>query len=362
MESRFKQGPPSPEDQKMSGKSESIVSLQYLRALAAAMVLFEHTGDKSEQVGNHILGFYHHGYTGVDVFFVISGFIMSFIFAKSLQGAASLADFWRRRFVRIMPLYWVLSLVALGIFLASPGSVNSSGGDTAVWKSFFLIPGEGERFLIANGWTLSYEMLFYAVFSLSFLATTKALGFAAALLLVAVLGFAQSLGFFWPSPIVVEFSYGIAAYLLYRQFGPLLWSPVLMALGAAGLIFQEALVQTLPDARFLTAGLPAALLVYGAVSYEERLRRLPLRWLEKLGDSSYSMYLFHPFVLKAAGIVFAHAGLSRHGTWLEALFWLATAVAVFGVSHLVYLYLEIPLIKLARRWFPSKARIASQTA
>lgn len=66
--------------------------------------------------------------------------------------------------------------------------------------------------------------------------------------------------------------------------------------------------------------------------------------------------------VKAAGIVFAYAGLSRHGTWLEALFWLATAVAVFGVSHLVYLYLEIPLIKLARRWFPSKARIASQTA
>lgn len=334
----------------MSAQSGTIVTVQYLRALAAVMVLLEHTGKKSAQVGNEIFSSLHFGYTGVDVFFVISGFIMCFIYMRSGSGITSLQDFWGRRFVRIMPLYWALTLFALCAFLAAPDKVNSSGGETVVWQSFLLLPGEGQRFLIANGWTLSYEMYFYALFSLSFLTSNKTFGAISSMALICFivgLGFAGlDFGKFLANSFLLEFVFGIGICLLYirRASSDLSLFGVLCALcGAAGLIAQQYTTSMIPDSRFITAGVPAALMVYGVVVNEPVVKRLRISWLEKLGDSSYSMYLFHPFPLKAAGLVFAYFGWGGLGMWFESAYWLGTTVAVLVASYYVYLHLELPL-------------------
>jgi exopolysaccharide production protein ExoZ len=340
----------------MSSQSSTIVSVQYLRALAAAMVLLEHISKKSGQVGHEIFSWLHFGYTGVDVFFVISGFIMCFIYMRSRSGVASLGDFWRRRFIRIMPLYWTLTFLALCVYLIAPEKINSSGGETVVWQSFFLLPGEGQRFLIANGWTLSYEMYFYALLSLSFLVPNKALGAFASIVLVCLIvgsGFVGlSLGRFLANPFLLEFVFGMLVYLLYRQrssSGVSYLGLLCLGFGAIGLAAQQFTTSLVPDRRFLTAGVPAAFLVFGVVLNEGPISRVSASWLEKLGNSSYSMYLFHPFPLKAAGLLFAYFGFAALGAWFEWLYWVVTAGLVLATSYYVYVYLELPLISWVTR-------------
>jgi len=346
----------------------TIVSIQYLRAIAAAMVLFHHIGTKSEQVGQDVFASFHFGFAGVDVFFVISGFIMCFVYARTETGIGSFGDFWKRRFVRIVPLYWAMSLVALAVFLLAPGQVNSSGGSTVILKSFFLIRGEGERFLISNGWTLSYEMYFYALFLFPFLVSNKFLGSAICMLLLVGIASSQLFGVtsgFFTSPLILEFSFGIAAYLLYVRYGQTGRSALgaLCAVaGSAGLILQPILTEAIPDLRFVTAGIPAALVVYGLVVNEGWVRELRIPILGKLGDSSYSMYLSHPFPLKAAGLCFSYLGLATHGAWVETLYWASVAVGVLAVGHLVYLYMELPLIKWTKELLAKKEKHAGETA
>ncbi|MEI8622584.1 acyltransferase [Pseudoalteromonas sp. B129b] len=141
------------------------LSIQYLRALAALMVLLTHTSFKLENNGSDLLSWFNIGGYGVDLFFIISGFIMCLTVQDK---KINFTTFMKQRVIRIIPLYWLMTSVALIIFFINPSLVNSSGGVTSIISSYLLIP-DGTKYLVNNGWTLSYEFfstLFFLFFYL----------------------------------------------------------------------------------------------------------------------------------------------------------------------------------------------------
>ncbi|CAE6735466.1 acyltransferase family protein [Paraburkholderia domus] len=348
--------------QNRGNEPQTIISIQCLRAIAALLVLIWHVRTKSAQVGENLLSWYDFGFVGVDVFFVISGFIMCFIYVRSRTGIKSLPTFWVRRIFRILPLYWFLTCVSLCIFLLAPSSVNSSGGTTSIWKSFLLIPGK-DKFLIENGWTLSYEMYFYALFSLAFLSPKKLRGAISMVVLIASivsLHFLRLPGHeFFSNQIILEFAGGIMIYLGCSRLSDRpcgAWGAVCAIIGMTALLLQHKTSSALPGMQVLTTGLPAMLFVFGIALNENALRRYPLTLVKKLGDSSYSMYLSHPFALAAAGVMFGKLGLSSHGPIVEAIYWLVVISVTLIVGIGVYQFIETPLVALSRSFSALKIR------
>ncbi len=148
-------------------------NIQLLRALAALSVVITHTLHETgahEQTLN--LGF------GVDVFFVISGFIMAQTSLREFGMAGAPLRFFLRRLARVAPIYWLLTTLMLAGSLIAPSLLNvPTGGLGHIVASYLFIPdarGAGEmRPVLALGWTLNYEMFFYALFSLALLAPAR---------------------------------------------------------------------------------------------------------------------------------------------------------------------------------------------
>ena len=336
--------------QPASKAASVLVSVQYLRALAAAMVLLHHVAWKGAQHGDNPLSWFSFGAAGVDLFFIISGYIMC---EATDSRRIDFISFMKARFFRIVPLYWLLSLAALFAFLLMPSRVNSSGGSTDILNSFLLWPTAG-KYLIQNGWTLSYEFLFYGLFALG-------LGFGRYRYVIAIAAIAAMVlagkwlephgvwGSFLTNAILLEFVMGIAAFHLFKRgfrAGAAL-SVALIAAAIAGFVFTGEV--DAGDPRVIGYGLPSLALFIAVRSLEGRTIRFDRSLAGKvagaLGDSSYSMYLVHPFFLVAATAVLSKVGLASHG-------WLLTTVLFTGsmvTGWYCYVWLEKPMTQLIAR-------------
>lgn len=336
-----------------------LVSIQLLRALAAILVLLAHLQIKERQYGdatNLVWQNFHFGSIGVDIFFVLSGFIIYYVAGASARSPAVAWQFMKHRFIRVLPLYWALSLVALLVFLVRPEMVNkSSDKPTAILESFLLIPTD-YKLLIQNGWTLSYEFLFYGVFCMLLLLTTQSWR-AFALIGLAVLS--VSLGLIFPSAsvmvafltddLLLEFAFGVLIGFMLRRnthlrhfawpLAPILWVTTLAA--CIAVIGGHA---NWTGLRGIDYGVPAALVVFTALSFERELESL--RPLKILGDSSYSLYLSHVLTLPAAGMAWKYFQLNKlvGNEWL--LIYLFTSSVSFGI--ILYFYFENPLTNYLR--------------
>ena len=135
---------------------KTIYSLQALRFIAAALVVVSHIRTE--------VGLTPFGSSGVDIFFVISGFIIYYV---TRDGAP---QFFTRRLIRIVPLYWLGTLALAAIALKAPGMLNHTSLDAdKLLGSLFFIPVWNESVqyhlpLLTLGWSLNYEILFYLVF------------------------------------------------------------------------------------------------------------------------------------------------------------------------------------------------------
>ena len=267
-----------------------IKSIQYLRAIAAISVLCFHV---SETYGLN----FRIGAAGVDIFFVISGFIMWVTTAGKPIGPQ---EFMWRRIIRIVPLYWIATLATFAVAVLKPQfffDTNSSVGN--LLGSLFFVPivkDEALHPVVEQGWTLSYEMFFYLIFSVSLLLPEfRRLWFLiAALSAIVVAHFLLPTGYaaIFTQPIILEFAAGIVIGHLWKQ-GYRLPFPAAVGLLIAGFVLLVA-SDPLPHLeRAIRWGLPAVLLLSGAV-FAERERGIPkLAFLHFLGDASYSIYLWH---------------------------------------------------------------------
>ena len=302
---------------------------------------------------------------GVDIFFVISGFIMfvisGFIMYRTssqLFGArGGVQTFVLKRLLRIVPLYWLFTTLMVITLFAFGDQVRSTEFDPwNVVSSYLFIPSErpGGRIapVLSLGWTLNYEMFFYAIFAAA-LVFPRRLG--ATLIVVTIVGLvAYGVVFqptwtpvrFWTNSITLEFAAGLllAIFLQKRTF-----AAVSLALIVAGALLLHSQMFGLSDgqARVIGGGLPAVLLVAGAAILPHALDlRIP-SWLTLLGDSSYALYLGHRFVLRAATMGLAGLPLANAAGLLVYCTIVTTVAVVASVA--IYQWLERPVLARGRR-------------
>lgn len=286
-----------------------IISIQYLRAIAALLIVLTHIAFKDQQysLGNFK---FDAGVFGVDIFFVISGFIIYFVSVNKPSGLKGIISFLKHRVIRIIPLYWILTGAALIIYIIMPENVNQHTGSTDVINSFTLFPSE-TRYLLAVGWTLSYEFYFYILFSIALFFSVDRFK------LISVILFSLfSLGIFMndylngfyfnflTNDLLLEFLYGVivAKIFLHVQKNKIMIALMSFGTFLISMIFYFSDLQT--GFRGIDLGLPAMFLVLGLLMLEKQLNHVKIKFLETLGTLSYSLYLVHLFVLGFVALIY----------------------------------------------------------
>jgi len=342
-----------------------LANIQGLRGIAALLVFAAHLTGAEQDYGNstiHILpDFLHLGVIGVDLFFLISGYVMVHVAHGRSRGIRPALRFAYNRATRIYPLYWLATFALLILYI---GKAIFFGEVTLIsnfWRSVFLLPDKTFP-ILPVGWTLIFELYFYLIFSAYILFRRldlwALLGFWASLIVLAnILG--------WPginewtgvifSPLTLEFIAGaaiaglinngmtayaksmliigiIAILMLMIPIGPYLWPDAMIDHGLRTLLF-------LP---------PFAMILYGSVACEVSAHKTSWPILQRAGDASYALYLIHvPIILLV-------------GKAISTLHWqgpLGNSVLVFACllsgllgSWVFHLIAERPLLKLSKNW------------
>ena len=283
------------------------------------------------------------GVAGVDIFFVISGFIMAHstsTFEPNGDLHKQAFGFMKRRIIRIVPLYWIALLWTIKVplikgqfesnylldFLFLP-RIHSTG---AIWPE-----------LIA-GWTINYEMFFYAAFAGAMLAGVKryavlALALFSLIALGAVTQPAATPLKFYTSPLLLEFLMGIGTYYMCNRLSSTVRWAWLVFLGAFALLA----LGNGPLPRALADGLPAAMVVWAGVQIG---RGTNFRGLRLVGDASYSIYLAHLGVIslldKAALIGY------QQTTSVPALDVFLRVIFASAIGVTLHFLVEKPMLRL----------------
>ena len=347
-----------------------LISLQCLRAVAALLVMLHHVAFDGDTIAARTGAssfdfdrFFDFAF-GIHLFFVISGFIM----LRTARGFGSLRGatiFLTRRILRVVPLYWLLtSLLLVGTAIA-PGLLNTPpGGLDVVIGSYLFVPvmrSTGElRPVLGQGWTLNYEMFFYALFGLAMLLPRRfavpALG--AALVGLVALGRVVALPFaavaVWTDGLLLEFLFGIAIALLAER-GAALGAVTAAVVTAIGCLAAIGLGPITPDfdgvVLWAREGGPAALIVAGCVLGPAWRSGRAILALALIGDASYSLYLSHPFairLLRSGWLTWAPADLS------PAVYLVAACAAAIALALLLHRWVERPLTE----WLQGHSRTA----
>jgi peptidoglycan/LPS O-acetylase OafA/YrhL len=284
----------------------TVVTIQYLRALAASLVVFHHT-----MAPPPLQPYYRHtfGEFGVDLFFVISGYIMWTTTAGGTRGPTA---FWAARIVRIVPLYWVFTTLFLAIALITPQVLFTAPGLDAVFvlKSYLFIPAEHPSGtmvapLYTLGWTLNFEMFFYLIFGASLFVPSRVtrltlLTTAFALLIASGLLFVPSGPILstYTNPILLEFFAGVVLAASNHWLAGIRPAAGAAMIAAALAWFILANFGGMALPRIFAYGVSAVYIVAGTLTFEPLARKYRSRLGVLLGDASYSIYLAHPFALR----------------------------------------------------------------
>jgi peptidoglycan/LPS O-acetylase OafA/YrhL len=338
--------------------------IQSLRAVAAIFVLLMHLTSIEKKYGGGMSimpEVFHYGSVGVDIFFVISGFIMAII-TKNLFCISCEYKFLCKRFIRIFPIYWFYSLLVLGVFLFKPEIVNSTQGNQVnIIKSFLLLPDKNSPLLMV-GWSLIYEIYFYFIVALA-LRTVKdtryplfLIAWAFAVILISLAFSEVSLAKDSPwfniitSPLCLEFISGSFIGLFYHRvkqsYGAVFLGMGILVILVAPFYMLSVSDPYIPGGWINTGifGTGAFLLVLGTVVYEQKLKLVIPKWLTEIGDASYSLYLSHILIISALGRVwlllpFGHSNIG-HIIALTLIFFLAILWSIIS-----YKFIEIPIIE-----------------
>lgn len=350
---------------------EKLYSIQYLRALAAILVVYLHSinlqincGGVSFQQNFYFLKTI--GSLGVDLFFIISGFIICYVSSKE-SGIKSFVYFLKKRFIRINPVFYLSCLILFFCYLIWNSSVFSF--DT-ILKTLFIIPffDSGEDFIypiIYVGWTLSYEWTFYLFYG-SFIAFSIVKW--REMYLCSIFFILFLFGFFFPineihyifitNPMFLEFGMGMLIAVLYRNIKRInIFIPILSGIIAL-VIFSYLIFKGHGEVgeaylinkgiftwhRVIIFGIPSALLFICFLFLEKRTSAYFYKNdnLALLGDASYSIYLLHPIIF-----FILHATVSEQLAFInpDFLVILFVAIAVF-LGVLYHKFVEKRLIAI----------------
>lgn len=340
-------------------KAQRFDTIQVLRFVAALLVVVTHaTFYASTRLDDGQPIWRLGGTVGVEIFFVISGFVM----VLSTGSLRDRADGWKffamRRLVRIVPMYWLATTCKVAVVLVASGvALHGALEPGHVLSSYLFVPSRNEAGavepLLGVGWTLVFEMFFYLVFTIALALRVDVIRLCGAVLVLCAFGVLLRPGQDWPvllyylNPIVLNFLVGmvIAAWVRSRDNRQLtlrlglivaVWTILAFPMAPEGAWFDWT-----QHVRHLgiTALMLAVVVWNGPLS-----RRLPasLIWL---GDASYSLYLFHPLMAPAIPAVLAKLGLVS-----APLSILLTVVGMPIAAAIIYRFAERPIT----RWLQAR--------
>lgn len=296
------------------------------------------------------------GGRGVDLFFVISGYVMVYTTSRNpVSGGA----FFLNRVFRVVPLYWLVTLpLGIAAILAPTLLRSFKASPETLLASLAFIPYRdtaGHFFpVLFVGWTLDYEMFFYAMFAIALIATNRSAKRTAIATLVALFAI-STVGLavrdqapwltFYTDSIILEFGFGMLLALLVEQnFVPSRRYSLISAIGGfVVLIAAAAICPQIP--RVIASGLPAAFIIWGAVGLELSGQVARTTWIQTLGAASYALYLIHPIITSGF-----HRVVIAIPSLLVAIVAAVSAllIAVMGAVAL-HVLVERPLLRFLRR-------------
>lgn len=349
--------------------------LQVLRGIAATMVVLCHMGmweEKAMGAGAVAPHFLKSGESGVDIFFVISGFIMVFITPEKFKGASEWLAFLYRRFTRIFPPYWIVTGLLFLIWLRKPELFNNYyHNQMDIGRSFLLLP-QSFTPLIAVGWSLIHEVYFYFVVSFVFWRNQFGrvawlVGWFVTLLGLNIFGSAE---LFRGSPVMqlllspfsLEFQMGMIAAFTWKYLARLrlrAWFYVISAsICLVGIYVSGGVIPSVgvyPDNNHLFRvayyGLPAFILVAFVVQIDAGAFLKAPRWAVLAGDASYAIYLLHLPIINAAYKSFS-AWVPHPNFCLSIIGFLAIVAASIASAMAFHLVIERRLISFFHRKNP----------
>jgi peptidoglycan/LPS O-acetylase OafA/YrhL len=340
----------------MDNQNRDLYGLQILRAIAAIAVIFHHAlemsdGSESGRFSPDWMTTF--GAAGVDLFFVISGFIMVYVSFPPDRCSDTPKKFLVKRATRIFPLYWICTAVFAAILAV--GLLRNKDVDSyTILNSVFLLPGDK---LVDVAWTLSYEIYFYIAFAIALLCG-RMFRTSISTILVMIAGILigrelpdSTFARFISNPLVLEFCFGMVLALMFSAGGKWKVPPVVGALGFLIIMVSPIFVphpstNGLPDAsRVLVWGLPSALIV-SAFLQVRRPQSKAGRGAVLLGDASYALYLTHVFVMIGYGWVIKSTFV---GDMSQTLFVPMIVILSVVTGVLAYLLVERPILDLVRK-------------
>lgn len=325
--------------------TDHLLSIQYLRAIAALMVVFHHAINSKAWLFNPLEG-YNALATGVDIFFVISGFIM-YVAARN----EAPLEFLRKRIIRIVPLYWVATIAFIAVKTKLQFFSLTTEDLLHIFKSLAFIPHNDpynpEKIwpYLIQGWTLNYEMFFYLIFFIG-LTMKNVITFTSITILILFaagqfFGFQSAAAHSYTSPLLLEFLIGIWLGVLYTnaKLKNLAW---LVPIGFAGLLAPPIFSTAFPNLGNLIF---ASMIIAGAASLGKNTPHNSLAKL--LGDASYSIYLTHVVIsLRLANTLFKMMSVSGLLQFISYVSIAMILSALIGV--MIHLYVEKPMLKWLR--------------
>ena len=313
-------------------------NIQVLRALAALNVVVFHIIGNSISYGQptslDILDGW--GACGVDVFFVISGFVMAYTQARKRKPPL---EFLKDRVRRIVPIYWLLTclLLSMAMFIPAVFRGPPPSVEHIVSSLFFMSGLVTDRMpILYVGWSLEYEMLFYTLFALGLLLKSDHYAFVLPIIVLAIFAL---LG--WSYPMVMEFAFGMILAKLYLKGKFKIGLPLVIV----GALLLGASIFWKPDLdRLIVWGIPSVLLVHGALHMPQSTSK----WLVYLGGASYSIYLVQVLTIPAF-----YKFSSRFLGYVQPdILGFMALVLTVAFACLTYQYVERPMSMRQRRPLP----------
>ncbi len=322
------------------GLQNKIDSIQVLRFFAAFSVMMVHLP---------VFGF---GIWGVDIFFVISGFIMMYVTENNEK------FFLLKRIFRIVPLYWILTLGVFALAIFVPDVLNNTTANIVhLIKSLFFIPfdknGTGHFPILFLGWTLNLEVIFYFLFSLSLVFFKENRMIACSIFIIIFLVFNKIFSeknfIFetYANDIFIEFIFGMILFTIWKKYKNKISTNLSNHFICLAILLVSIFILNYYNfSRSVSYGLPSLILTVYFLFFLNHLKFPKI--LVSLGDASYCIYLLHPYVIQ---FFYKILEINEYDIIIELVFTLIIFVIVFIVSLLIYKFIEFPINGSLRKKF-----------
>ncbi|HFC30673.1 MAG TPA: acyltransferase [Oceanospirillales bacterium] len=322
-------------------------NIQALRGIAAFMVvLFHMLGQfKAMNLSNSWYeSIAQFGYIGVDIFFVISGFVMAKTTHNLANNPKNAIKFIQKRLLRIFLGYWPILLFAIIVYaLLIPDILAKKD----IFSSVFLISTNLQKLVIGPSWSLTYELYFYLLLSLllmsNFINKKVFLSLLAIIIVLKILFLQQSNQYldFFLSHFLLEFIIGFFLFYLKKQLLSQYMLPIILLLAITALTIGINLPIADDWTRVVTFGFFGVCIIALAIHLEDNKIFIANGMVKKIGDASYSLYIVHIIFVN----LFYHSGLRNYltGTPYSAIGFVLYLALIIYFSLLIYKYLEHPL-------------------